>query len=98
MDSQSWRSDEDRIDWARAVLTSHGVPAGPSGYDEATVARAIQSYGWDYSFTGVTGAWTAEVFSGPAAAPQSLSSVTWEDRETALLLAFAIALHAEAQG
>ena len=98
MDGESGRSGDDRIDWARAVLASHDIAPSPSGYDEATLARAIQERGWDYSIDGVTGAWTAEVYRQPPGKTISESSASWEDRETALLLAFAIALHDEAEG
>lgn len=97
MDGHSWHSDDD-LAWARAVLAKEGIPPGASGYDETALAKGIYAHGWDYSFTGVTGAWTAEVFRGAAAATQTVGSASWEDRETALLIAFATALDAEAQG
>ncbi len=94
MAGQSRISDTDPA-WAHTVLATEGILPGESGYDEATLAMALSQRGWSYAFTGATGAWTAEVFDQPAAIRQSLSRASGEDRETALLVACALALHTQ---
>ncbi len=82
------RIDSD-IAEATLYLTEQGVPPGPNGYDEATLASVIHRNGWVYHFEGMTGAWRAIIRD---AKTNTDTAAEHCDKVTTLLFAIEVAL------